>query len=204
MLATARYLIASKGEQGSSKEMPLLSKIPLETSDHGKPMISDSMQSALFTQLNDEFSSAYLYLAMSAYCANIDFSGAATWLKYQYEEEQMHATKIYNYLIDQGARVELQPIPQPAGEYDNILHVFTASLEHEQSMTRKLNELSDLALKDKDHATYNLLQWYVNEQVEEEATVSEIISKLKLVKEDGYGLLMIDNELGARAQPRQV
>ena len=165
-------------------------------------MISESMQDALFKQLNDEFYSAYLYLGMSAYCSHIDFAGAAIWLKQQYEEEQMHATKIYNYLIDQGAHVELQPIPQPPSEFGSILEVFHSSLQHEQQMTAKLNNLSDHALKEKDHATYNLLQWFVNEQVEEEATVSEIISKLKLVKEDGYGLLMIDNELGERTAPR--
>jgi ferritin len=164
-------------------------------------MISEEMQKALFTQLNDEFYSAYLYLAMSAYCAHIDFSGAAAWLKYQYEEEQMHATRIYNYLIDQGAHVVLKEIPQPPNEFGAILDVFRSSLKHEQSMTARLNNLSDQALKEKDHATYILLQWFVNEQVEEEATVSEIISKLKLVKDDGYGLLMIDNELGSRPAP---
>lgn len=167
-------------------------------------MISEAMQKTLFTQLNDEFYSAYLYLAMSAYCAHIDFNGAAAWLKQQYEEEQMHATKIYNYLIEQGAHVVLQEIPQPPNEFGSILDVFRSSLQHEQSMTAKLNNLSDQALKEKDHATYNLLQWFVNEQVEEESTVSEIISKLKLVKEDGYGLLMIDNELGSRLAPAAI
>ncbi len=161
-------------------------------------MISDAMEQSLFAQLNDEFYSSYLYLAMSAYCNHIDFNGAANWLKLQYEEEQGHATRIYNYLIEQGAHVELQAIPQPPSEFGSILEVFKSSLEHEQKMTAKLNNLSDQALKEKDHATYNLLQWFVNEQVEEEATVSEIISKLKLVNDDGYGLLMIDNELGSR------
>jgi len=164
-------------------------------------MISEEMQKALHQQLNDEFASAYLYLAMSAYCAHIDFHGAASWLKQQYEEEQVHATKIYNYLLEQGAHVVLREIPQPPNEFGKILDVFKSSLEHEQTMTAKLNNLSDQALKEKDHATYNLLQWFVNEQVEEEATVGEIISKLKLVKEDGYGLLMIDNELGLRQAP---
>jgi len=167
-------------------------------------MISDDMQRALQQQLNYEFSSAYLYLAMSAYCAHIDFNGAASWLKQQYEEEQMHATRIYNYLVDQGAHVVLQEIPQPPSEFGTILDVFKSSLKHEQNMTEKLNNLSDQALKEKDHATYNLLQWFVNEQVEEEATVGEIISKLKLVKDDGYGLLMIDNELGARPAPKPM
>ncbi len=167
-------------------------------------MISDAMQQSLFQQLNDEFSSAYLYLAMSAYCNHIDFNGAANWLKQQYEEEQLHATKIYNYLIEQGANVALRQIPQPANEFGTILEVFKASLKHEQTMTTRLNNISDQALKEKDHATYNLLQWFVNEQVEEEATVSEIISKLKLVKNDGYGLLMIDNELGSRTPPQAI
>ncbi len=167
-------------------------------------MISDAMQQSLFQQLNDEFSSAYLYLAMSAYCNHIDFNGAANWLKQQYEEEQLHATKIYNYLIEQGANVTLRQIPQPANEFGTILEVFKASLKHEQTMTTRLNNISDQALKEKDHATYNLLQWFVNEQVEEEATVSEIISKLKLVKNDGYGLLMIDNELGSRTPPKAI
>ena len=161
-------------------------------------MISEQMQEALSEQLNHEFHSAYLYLAMSAYASHMDFVGAAHWFRTQYEEEHTHALKIFNYMIDQGVHVTLEPIQQPPSEFGSLLETFEASLSHEQSMTRKLNELSDQALKEKDHATYNLLQWYVNEQVEEEATVSAIISKLKLVKEDGYGLLMIDSELSAR------
>jgi ferritin len=161
-------------------------------------MISNAMQEALSSQLKDEFYSAYLYLAMSAYCSHREFNGAAHWFKSQYDEEHQHATRIYNYLIDQGVHVELASLPRPDSEFGSLLDVFQTSLAHEQNMTAKLNELSDLALKEKDHATYNLLQWFVNEQVEEESTVGEIISKLKLVKDDGYGLLMIDNELSQR------
>lgn len=167
-------------------------------------MISENMEKELFAQLNHEFYSAYLYLAMSAYCSHLEFNGAADWLKLQYEEEHMHATKIYNYLVEQGVHVVLETLPQPPSEFGSLLEVFVSSLEHEKSMTTRLNNLSDMALKEKDHATYNLLQWFVNEQVEEEATVGEIISKLKLVKEDGYGLLMIDNELGARTAPTPI
>jgi ferritin len=165
-------------------------------------MISEAMEAALSRQLKDEFYSAYLYLAMSAYCSHCEFNGAAKWFKTQYDEEHEHAIRIYNYLIDQGVRVELAALPQPDSEFGSLLEVFQASLVHEQKMTANLNELSDQALKEKDHATYNLLQWFVNEQVEEESTVGEIISKLKLVKDDGYGLLMIDNEL-AKRQPVQ-
>ena len=167
-------------------------------------MISEAMERELFTQLNHEFYSAYLYLAMSAYCSHMEFNGAADWLKHQYEEEHIHATKIYDYLVDQGVQVVLDALPQPPSEYGSLLDVFKASLEHEKAMTSRLNNLSDKALKEKDHATYNLLQWFVNEQVEEEATLGGIISKLKLVKEDGYGLLMIDNELGARPTPAPI
>jgi ferritin len=164
-------------------------------------MISNTMEKALLEQLNDEFYSAYLYLAMSAYCSHLEFNGAANWLKLQYEEEHLHATKIYNYLVEQGVQVVLGEMAKPPSEFGKLADVFTSSLSHEQSMTARLNDLSDLALKEKDHATYNLLQWFVNEQVEEEASLGGIISKLKLVKDDGYGLLMIDNELGGRPSP---
>ena len=161
-------------------------------------MISDDIVDALLDQLNHEFQSANLYLAMSAYCSHTDFNGAASWLRSQYEEEQQHALKIYDYLIDQDVHVVIGQLKAPATEFGSLLEVFVASLDHERLMTTRLNELSDMALKHKDHATYNLLQWFVNEQVEEEATVSEIIAKLRLVKDDGYGLLMVDNELGTR------
>lgn len=161
-------------------------------------MISREMEEALLTQLNDEFYSAYLYLAISAYCSHLEFNGAASWFKLQYEEEHIHATRIYNYLVEQGVQVVLRELDKPPSDYGKLLDVFNTSLTHEQSMTTRLNDLSDQALKEKDHATYNLLQWFVNEQVEEEATLGGIISKLKLVKDDGYGLLMIDNELGSR------
>lgn len=161
-------------------------------------MISDPMQAALSEQLNNEFYSAYLYLAMAAYCSNEDFNGAASWMEVQYEEEIQHATRIYRYLIDQGVLVKLGRIEQPPSEFGSLLEVFQASLDHEQAMTARLNDLSNQALSEKDHATYNLLQWFVNEQVEEEATVGAIIAKIRLVKDDGYGLLMIDNELGTR------
>ena len=169
-------------------------------------MISPAMEKALLGQLNEEFYSAYLYLAMSAYCSHLEFNGAASWLKLQYEEEIMHATKIYNYLVEQGVHVALKALAEPPHDYGSVVDVFNSSLSHEQAMTSRLNDLSDQALKEKDHATYNLLQWFVIEQVEEEASLGGIISKLKLVKEDGYGLLMIDNELGARSpdSPAQI
>lgn len=157
------------------------------------------MHDALSEQLIREFGSAYRYLAMSAHCSHADFNGAANWLKLQHQEEQQHATKVYDYLIDQGVEVRLTEVSVPATEFGSLLEVFEAALAHEQEMTSYLNDLSDQALQAKDHATYNLLQWFVNEQVEEEATIGGIIAKLRLVGNDGYGLLMIDTELGNRA-----
>jgi ferritin len=136
--------------------------------------------------------------AMSAYCSHRDFNGAAHWFRTQFDEEHTHATKVYDYLIEQGVKVPLGEIPAPPTEFGSLLDVFESSLEHEQIQTGRLNDLSDQALSERDHATYNLLQWFVNEQVEEEATLGGIIAKLRLVGDDGYGLLMIDNELGAR------
>jgi ferritin len=167
-------------------------------------MISKKMAKALSQQLNHEFYSAYLYLSMSAYANHIDFNGTANWFKMQYEEEHMHATKIYNYLTGQGIHVQLEQIDKPPRKFGTILEVFQASLAHEKSMTQRLNNISDKALKEKDHATYNLLQWFVNEQVEEESSLEEIISKIKLVQDNGYGLLMIDNELAQRSAPQAI
>ena len=106
-------------------------------------MISQAMEKELLSQLNAEFYSAYLYLAMSAYCSKIEFNGAARWLKLQYDEEIGHATKIYNYLVDQGVHVVLDAIKQPPSEFGTVLDVFTSSLEHEQKMSELLNVLSD-------------------------------------------------------------
>lgn len=161
-------------------------------------MITKKMAKSLNEQLNHEFYSAYLYLSMSAYCSKMDFNGAASWFLLQYHEEQQHATRFYNYIVEQDATISLETIDKPKKKFGTLLEIFQQSLAHERMMTRKLNELSNKALQEKDHATYNLLQWFVNEQVEEESSVSEIISKLKLVQKDGYGLLMIDNELGKR------
>ena len=162
-------------------------------------MISEPMRQALSDQLNHEFGSAYLYLSMSAYCSHAGFNGAAHWFKLQHEEEQIHAQKVYDYLIEQDVRIVLTEIGEPPADFESLLGVFEASQTHEAEMTARLNELSDQALGEKDHATYNLLQWFVNEQIEEEASVGAIIAKLRMVADDGYGLLMIDNELGARS-----
>ncbi len=161
-------------------------------------MISKELQDSLIQQLNKEYQSAYIYLGMSAYCSKEGFNGAANWFLIQYQEEVTHGMKLFKYLEDQNVDIKLPLIQEVEVRFNSLLDVFQKSLEHEQTMTKNLNELSDLAMKDKDHATYNLLQWYVTEQVEEEATVSGIIDHIKLVDGNGYGLYTIDKELSSR------
>lgn len=161
-------------------------------------MISKKLQEALTLQLNREYHSAYVYLGMSVYCSKEGYNGAANWFLTQYQEEVTHGMKLFKYLEDQDADISLPDIKSVKVEFKSFLDVFEKSLAHEQFMTKNLNELSDMAMKDKDHATYNLLQWYVTEQVEEEATVKEIIDQIKLIGDNGYGLYAIDKELSNR------
>ena len=160
-------------------------------------MVSQEMVQALNKQLQKEMYSAYLYLGMSAWCSEQSFNGSANWFMMQYDEEMMHAMKVYKYLLDQGAKVELATLKASSTTYKNLLGCFEQSLSHERAMTKSFNKLCDFALKEKDHASYTFFQWFVNEQIEEEATVSEVISQLKLVG-DGNGLYMIDSQLAKR------
>lgn len=161
-------------------------------------MISKNLQKGLIEQLNKEYHSAYIYLGMSAYCSKAGFNGASNWFLIQYQEEVTHGMKLFRYLEDQDVDIKLPSIDAVEVEYNSVLDVFEKSLAHEQSMTKNLNILSDTAMKNKDHATYNLLQWYVTEQVEEEANVKEIIDSIKLIGDNGYGLYTIDKELATR------
>lgn len=161
-------------------------------------MIDKNMAKSLNSQLNKEFHSAYIYLGISAYASQSGFNGCARWFNIQYQEEISHAMKLFKYLEDQGADIELEDIKAPKFKFKSIVHAFETALANERKMTGWLNELSDEAMKIKDHATYNLLQWYVTEQVEEEASFGEIIDQMKIVGGDGYGLYAIDKELGSR------
>ncbi|CAA6806229.1 MAG: Ferritin [uncultured Sulfurovum sp.] len=161
-------------------------------------MIKKEMIQALNNQLNKEFHSAYIYLGMSAYASANGFNGCAKWFNLQYQEEIVHAMKLFRYLEEQNANIKLKDIKALNVKSDSIVEVFKSAYKHEQKMTKALNNLSDLAMKQKDHATYSLLQWYINEQVEEEALFNEIIDKLEMVGNDGYGLYSIDQELGSR------
>jgi len=161
-------------------------------------MLSKRMTEALNEQINKEIYSAYLYLSMSAYSTFIGLKGFANWFMVQYQEEMTHAMKIYDYINDQGGQVKLLAVEQPPTEFGSPLEMFEKTLEHEKFVTKRINDLVDLAIKEKDHASNIFLQWFVTEQIEEEANDNEIISKLKLVGKEGNGLFMIDKELAAR------
>ncbi len=164
-------------------------------------MISKKMQDALNEQVNKEFYSAYLYLSMSAYCNEQGLPGFSNWMRHQYEEEFLHVTKMYDYILNQGGSVHLKQIDEPPCEFGSPLEVFEATLEHEQFVTKCINELMGLAVDERDFATQTFLQWYVTEQVEEEANVNDILAPLRLVGKEGGGLMMIDQQLGKRVSP---
>ncbi|MEA5115095.1 MAG: ferritin [Geobacteraceae bacterium] len=161
-------------------------------------MISMKMVQALNKQLNNELYSAYLYLAMSSFTTHIGLKGAANWFMVQYQEEMVHAMKFYNYVNSQGAHAQLAAIAVPPAEYGTLLSMFEQTLKHEQFITKCINDLTELAVKEKDHATQIFLQWFVTEQIEEEGNDNDVIAKLKLVGDNPQGLLIVDAELATR------
>ena len=161
-------------------------------------MLSKKMENALNEQINKEMYSAYLYMSMSAHSTNIGLSGFANWFMVQYKEEMEHAMKIYDYVNDRGGKVSLKAINEPLSTFKDAMDMFQKTLKHEQFITKSINELVDLAIKEKDHATQIFLQWFVTEQIEEEGNDNNIIAKLKFIGENGNGLLMLDKELLAR------
>ena len=161
-------------------------------------MLNKKLEKALNEQINAEMYSAYLYLSMSAYFESIDLTGAANWTKVQAEEEQFHAMKIFNYINERGGRVKLAAIECPKIEWEGIVSVFEEVLKHEKHVTSLIYNLMDISMEEKDYATTAFLQWFITEQVEEEASVSEMLSNLKLIDGKGHGLLMLDKELAQR------
>ena len=161
-------------------------------------MLSKKLKDAINEQINREFYSEYLYLSMEAYCRSIDLDGVANFFHVQTLEEHSHGMKMYNFLIDRGARVTLKKIDAPQTEFKSVIELFEKTLEHEKFVTKCIDDLMDIAVKENDHAVVSFLKWFVDEQVEEESTDLRILNRLKLVKGEGHGLLMIDSELAAR------
>lgn len=161
-------------------------------------MITKEMQDRLNRQLNVELYASYIYLSMAAYCKSIAYNGFASWFSTQSDEERGHAMKIYSYLLDQDAAVKLQAIDQPPSEFKSLLDVIEQTLAHEQKVTKLINELAGAAQKENDFATATFLHWFITEQIEEEATVRDILDQLKRIKDSNEGLMILDRELGSR------
>ena len=161
-------------------------------------MISNKMEEALNAQVNAELYSAYLYLSMESYFKSLNLNGFANWMRVQTQEEVSHAMKIYDFINERSGRVTLEAIKGPQTKWDSPLAVFEAVYAHEQKVTELINDLMDLAVKQKDHATTSFLQWFVNEQVEEEASADEVVQQLKMMENAPGGMFMLDRELGQR------
>ena len=161
-------------------------------------MLSKTMQDAFNEQIKNEFYSAYLYLSMSANFQTKGLPGFAQWLHVQFNEEQGHALKFYAYVHDRGGQVELKAIPQPASDWATSLKAFEEVLAHEEKVTAMINKLYALAVKENDYASQVMLQWFINEQVEEEKNANEIIASLKRIEAHETAVLMLDHQLGKR------
>jgi ferritin len=163
-------------------------------------MLGKKVQDAINEQIKNELYSGYLYLAMSAYFEAKNLPGFAHWMRMQAEEEQEHALKFFDFVNDRGARVVLQAIDQPPVEWESPLAVFEQTLEHEQKVTGLINQLYELALEENDYPTQVMLQWFIDEQVEEEKNATGIVETLRLAGDKGQALIMMDRALGRRGK----
>ncbi|MDE3057683.1 MAG: ferritin [Bacteroidota bacterium] len=161
-------------------------------------MLSQIIQDALNEQIKNELFSAYLYLSMSAYCAEASLPGFAQWMRLQSGEENTHAMKIFSYILERTGHVELQALEKPQSKFASPMALFKQVLEHEKKVTGMINNLYELAVKEKDYPTEIMLEWFITEQLEEEKTAGEIIQLLTMVGENGPALLMLDRQLAAR------
>ena len=163
-------------------------------------MFSQSLQDAINNQIKYEMESAYVYLSMSAYFDSLNLAGFARWMQMQSREEVNHAMKFFNFINDRGGRVMLQAIPQPPHEFQSPLEAFEQAYEHECKISALIHQIYDLAVKENDYPTQVMLNWFVEEQVEEEKSTSEVVELLKLSGGQGPGLIMLDRQLGQRTE----
>ena len=161
-------------------------------------MLNKKIEAAINDQIRKELYSGYLYLAMSAHCEDEGWSGFAHWMRQQAEEEQEHAMRFFDFVNERGGRVVLQAIEQPPVEYGSLLELFEAVYEHEQKVTASINQLYEMALGADDYATQVELQWFIEEQVEEEDSASEIVDMLEKIGDHINGLVMLDGKLAGR------
>lgn len=161
-------------------------------------MLNKKMEEALNKQINAETYSAYLYWSMSAALEKINLPGFANWMRIQAQEEMIHASMFYKHILDRDGTVALAAIDAPPQQWNSVQLVFEAALKHEQHVTGLINKLVDLALQEKDHAANLFLQWFVNEQIEEEKNVRDMLGRLEIAGSTAGGLYMLDKEMAAR------
>lgn len=161
-------------------------------------MLSQKLINEINDQINYEFYSAHIYTAMAAYCSSQNLDGFANFFKVQVEEERFHAMKFYDYLNNMGGCVKLTGMDTPQNDYDSVLSVFKAALEHEKKVTSRIYHLMDTAIEEREHATMSFLKWFIDEQVEEESNFSNIIIKLQRIGMDTNALYLVDGELAQR------
>ncbi|HNU78094.1 MAG: ferritin [Prolixibacteraceae bacterium] len=161
-------------------------------------MLKEKVLKAINQQINNEYYSAFLYLSMSAWFQGKGLPGFANWMYIQYQEELTHGNKFFKYVHDRGSQVVLKSIAQMDTDFENVISVFEKTLEHEQFVTASINKLMDTAISESDHATQSFLKWFIDEQVEEEASVNEILDTLRLINGQGNGIVMLDRELRQR------
>lgn len=161
-------------------------------------MVSEKLVNALNDQMNFEFESAHVYLAMAAYCSSESLDGFANFFLVQAEEERFHAMKFYNFINDIGHRAVITGFESPSNEYQSVLDAFQKGLAHEKVVTRKIYDIADIALNEREHATMTFLKWFIEEQVEEESSFDTIIQKQKRIENDSNAFFMLDNEFAAR------
>jgi len=161
-------------------------------------MINEKMEAAINGQINAEIYSAYLYMSMATWFDAQQLPGMSHWMRVQAQEEWSHAFKFYKYVNERGGRVTLGAIDGPPTDWDSPLAVFQAVAEHEAKVTGLINGLMDLALELRDHASSSFLQWFIDEQVEEEASAADMVGKMKHAAANPGTILMLDNELATR------
>ncbi len=162
-------------------------------------MLSERIQGEFNVHINHELYSSYLYLAMAAWCESKGLRGFSHWMRAQSQEESQHVMRFFDFVLDRGGDVELRSIAAPPSAWETPLHLFEAAHSHEIEVSQRINALVDTVLSERDHAANVFLNWFVNEQVEEEATFADVVARLKLVGDDGRGILLIDQELASRA-----
>ena len=167
-------------------------------------MKSKKLERAFNDQIQRELASAYLYLSMAAYFESQTLPGFANWMRIQFHEEQFHALKFFDFVHDRGGTVQLQPIEGPPVDFNSPVDVFEQTLAHEQKVTAHINDLYTLAIEERDYSSQSLLQWFIDEQVEEEKSATDILEQLKMTEGNAHALLMLDRELRARVLPPEV